>query len=300
MNWTSVLLVIVYGLVFLGAASGLLWWSRRQRGTRLPFSPDMKLVRMPGETLIEQNRKFWEEDALVALWAAGSVPPLVGSGFIIVASRLSGGAQLVVVTLAGVVFLVTFVLGVRWFVGKTRAAADRYLGYFGERIVAECLEPLKRAGWHVFHDVPGESSGAKFNLDHVAVGPQGVFAIETKTRRKGRARPGTEDHRVTFDGRKLIWPWGEDTHGLEQVERNALWLTEALRQDTGDRFHVTPILTLPGWWIDQKPGRDSRLARVTNPKGLPKFLPSGGAVLTPAQISIIAAKLEARCRTVAY
>jgi hypothetical protein len=300
MTWLQTLIFLGYLFAFLAATMALLWWKRRRRGTRLPFPPESRLVRMPGETLMEKNRQFWEEDALTGLSAVAALPLLLGTLPLFATAKLGDNARLAAGFAGLALFVASFALGVRWYVRKVVAANDRSLGYFGERMVAEHLEPLKREGWFVFHDVPAEQNGAKFNLDHVAVGPQGIFAIETKTRRKGKAWPGFEDHRVAFDGRKLIWPWGEDTHGLEQVERNALWLTEALRQDTGDRFHVTPILTLPGWWVDTKPARDSRLARVTNPKGLSKFLPSGPAILTEKQIGIVAAKLEARCRNVAF
>jgi len=64
--------------------------------------------------------------------------------------------------------------------------------------------------------------------------------------------------------------------------------------------HVSPILTLHGWWVEMKPSRDSRMAKVTNPKGLSRFLASGPAVLSQIQIDAIAAKLEARCRDVEY
>jgi hypothetical protein len=127
-----------------------------------------------------------------------------------------------------------------------------------------------------------------------------VYVIETKTRRKGPARPGFEAHKVYFDGQALVWPWGEDNHGLDQAERNAIWLGEALHAELGERVHVLPILALPGWWVELKPARESRLCRVVNPKGLPKLLPGGAAVLDERQVASIAAKLEARCRDVEY
>jgi hypothetical protein len=196
--------------------------------------------------------------------------------------------------------MATFIVSARWFARKARESSNRYLGYFGERIVAENLEPLKQQGWRIFHDVPGQNNGTKFNLDHVAVGSTGVYVIETKTRRKGGARPGFDDHKVYFDGRSLVWPWGEDNHGLEQAERNASWLADTLKDEIGERVHVTPYLTLPGWWVENKPSRDSRLCRVVNSKGLSKFLPTGVATLDQRQIDDIAAKLEARCRDVEY
>ena len=47
----------------------------------------------------------------------------------------------------------------------------------GERITGWWLGRLPD-GWHVFHDVPVGDDGA--NIDHVVIGPPGVFTINTK------------------------------------------------------------------------------------------------------------------------
>ena len=66
-------------------------------------------------------------------------------------------------------------------------AADRRLwpvverrdrGARGEEAVGECLAPLQDAGWCVLHDVV---LGPRGNIDHVALGPAGLFTIETKS-----------------------------------------------------------------------------------------------------------------------
>ena len=171
------------------------------------------------------------------------------------------------------------------------------LGYLGERAVAERLEPLLARGYRVFHDVPAASSAGKdFNLDHVAVGPTGVVVVETKTRRKGRARPGFKEHEVVSDDSQLIWPWGEDKHGLAQAHAEADWLRQWIERKTGLGVEVGAILTLPGWMV-----RERKLGpvRVCNPKGLPAFIEKrGGVTLTAAQIDLIARQLDERCRDV--
>jgi uncharacterized membrane protein (DUF485 family) len=299
MTWTSTIFFLGYVLCFSVGVAGMLWWHKRQRKTRLPFGEDLKLARNPGETQLRLVRKF-EEDAIAYLIWAASVPAVIGLLLFTAATKLPATLIIPGVVAALVAFAASFILAARWYSGRARESFDRYLGYFGERVVAENLEPLKRAGWFVFHDIPAQNNGTPFNLDHVAVGPQGVFAIETKTRRKGNARPGFDDHKVYYDGRALIWPWGEDNHGLEQAERNAVWLAESLKKETGERVHVSPILTLPGWWVELKPSRESRMARVINPKGLPKVLSNGPAVLNERQVEAIAARLDARCRDVVY
>lgn len=57
---------------------------------------------------------------------------------------------------------------------------DRWLqGARGEELVGEILDGLADQGWHVTHDV----SLGRGNIDHVLVGPAGIFAIETKSHR---------------------------------------------------------------------------------------------------------------------
>ncbi len=65
--------------------------------------------------------------------------------------------------------------------------AARELGADAERWTAEELGKLDPRLWKVFHDVPVRWG----NVDHVAVGPGRVYAIETKwTTAKGRFREG--------------------------------------------------------------------------------------------------------------
>jgi hypothetical protein len=50
-------------------------------------------------------------------------------------------------------------------------------GAEGEEAVGGILESLTVDGWHVLHDV----TFGRGNIDHVVVGPGGVFAVETKS-----------------------------------------------------------------------------------------------------------------------
>lgn len=52
-------------------------------------------------------------------------------------------------------------------------------GAEGEEVVGEILEGLLADGWQVIHDV----SFGRGNIDHVVVGPGGLFTVETKSRR---------------------------------------------------------------------------------------------------------------------
>jgi hypothetical protein len=58
----------------------------------------------------------------------------------------------------------------------SQGIAQRRMGGDAEEWTAEELEALDRRVWRVFHDVPVRYG----NVDHVAVGPGRVYAIETK------------------------------------------------------------------------------------------------------------------------
>lgn len=58
--------------------------------------------------------------------------------------------------------------------------ADRWLrGAKGEEAVGAICAELEAAGWHAIHDV----SLGRGNVDHILVGPGGIFTIETKSHR---------------------------------------------------------------------------------------------------------------------
>ena len=296
MNLSAIPYVVGYVVVFFGVLLGLIWWDRRKQRTRKPFPEDLKLLRMPGEYLW---RRVIENDEADLQWGllVMMIPILAGGAILYIVGRFlkSPATGLVV---SAVVFVLSLLLCARWIQVRLRRRANDYLGFFGERYVAEWLEPLKPKGWFVFHDVPCSGATGKFNLDHVAIGPGGIWVVETKTRRKGRARPGFKEHEVFFDGDQVIWPWGEDRTGLRQASDNASWLKEWLKKMTGQDYDVSAVLTFPGYCvIERKLGP----VRVVNPKVLPQVLTGRGKeILGKEAIDLVRRQLEEKCRNVEY
>ncbi|HZF98159.1 MAG TPA: nuclease-related domain-containing protein [Pseudoxanthomonas sp.] len=71
-------------------------------------------------------------------------------------------------------------------------------GLEAEIAVAQNLLPLMAEGCIVFHDFPADG----FNIDHIVVAPNAVFAIETNSRKKGKGR---DSAKVVYDGRSLSY-----------------------------------------------------------------------------------------------
>jgi hypothetical protein len=133
----------------------------------------------------------------------------------------------------------------------------------GERVVGEFLERLREKRYHVFHDL----IGAGFNVDHVLIGPAGVFTVETKT----WSKPVRGDARIGFDGQQITRDGSvPDRDPVVQASAQAGWLATLLRESTGKPFDVRPVIVFPGWFVEQLPSK----ARVwaLNPKALPHFL----------------------------
>jgi len=76
---------------------------------------------------------------------------------------------------------------------KTDERAWR-VGADGEETVGARLEKLAKRGWHVLHAVPVGERGA--DIDHVLIGPGGVWTINTKTHPGGRVWVGRQAVRV--------------------------------------------------------------------------------------------------------
>lgn len=171
-----------------------------------------------------------------------------------------------------------------------RTRGNYRLGYEGERFVGEELSRLMGLGFEIYHDVPFEG----FNIDHVLVGPRGVFIVETKTRRKPVNEDGKKQFRVQFDGKYLQWPWGADSYGIEQAKNNAKTLAGWLSGSTGEPVWVVPILTLPGWLVERKAPTDG--LHVLNPKEIYQVCAAPAEKLAEPQLRRICHQLDQKCR----
>lgn len=259
---------------------------------------DFKLLRGPGETLRRMMLKH-DENMLSRLLFAALIPLFAGSVALCVAAyaqRKFAISNALGWSVIAVVFVAALIPTVRWAMRDLERFRAYRLGYLGERAVGDQLTPLIAQGYAVFHDIPATGAKKPFNLDHVAVGPSGVALIETKTRRKGRARPGFKDHEVTYDGQQLIWPWGEDRHGLDQALSEAEWLRQWILARTGIETPVKPILALPGWFVVSKA---RGVVTVVNHKQVPSAVRgNNGPILSADQIDLIARQLDLICRDV--
>jgi hypothetical protein len=114
-------------------------------------------------------------------------------------------------------------------------------GANGERIVGFALGRLP-GGWHVFHDIPVGDRGS--NIDHVVVGPSGVFTLNTKNL-IGKVWVGPESIRHNGHPTKYL------PSATFEAERASRLLSAAVGRSVGVRGALA--ILADEWTITQKP-----------------------------------------------
>ena len=158
------------------------------------------------------------------------------------------------------VLVVGMVLGLpsSWLIGAELAAIAVFLvvspqvdrdhgrwlrGAEGEEAVGGILESLAADGWHVIHDV----SFGRGNIDHVVVGPGGVFAVETKSH-AGRI-------------------------SLERLDPKMLSQAYAEKKTLEERLgvEVEPLLVFSRAYLIERPSAKRQGVTVMTARGLPHY-----------------------------
>ena len=192
-----------------------MWASRRDRQLRRRF---VEMPRPAGWSLLDRMDELME-----AFNAYLMMTMVIGAVCWAIAS-FAGNAALLLT--AGIAACSVFL----FLSGKSLIRySNCRLGLLGELVVGQILDRVSSDTIRVFHDLEVKDPGKKpWNIDHVVLTHAGVFAIETKARRKPRdtAPDAQQGHRITFDGQQLIFPapMKADRHGLDQAQRNATWL----------------------------------------------------------------------------
>jgi Nuclease-related domain len=219
--------------------------------------------------------------ARAAEWAAWTrrlpwrVAATLGAGAVgaVLGSPLAPRLALVLGTLAAV----AAAWGLRFKPSPDAVAWRR--GAAGERRTAQLLGPLERHGWAVLHDLAVPRSRA--NIDHLLIGPGGVFVIDSKH----------------YRGHLQLDPYGRLWHGryplapaLEAVsfeaDRAALVLTDP-------DVVVVPVVAVHGaqvpWGKVVTQG-----VPVVAARRLPSMLRQLPAVLGPERVAVLADQARVR------
>lgn len=107
------------------------------------------------------------------------------------------------------------------------------LGLVGERTTGRHLNALRRQGWRVLHSVQWPS---KSDIDHLVIGPSGVFTINSKFH-KGKA-VWYGDHAITVNR--------APTRHIAVSEHEARRTSRTLSDHCGFLVPVRPVIAIVG------------------------------------------------------
>jgi len=296
----GVFLILIPGIQYLRAINKML--KKEREFTRSPFSE--KLLRPPGESLRIKIDGIRDEihDLSVTF-----ILSILSPGIICLSvSHLPVVHVIILIVIACCIS--SFFLRRTWkkLTILRNDLINYRLGFDGERCVAAELAPLATKGYHIFHDFvydmrPGGDE-TNFNIDHIAVGPEGVFAIETKAKRKLTKSPVNElqPHEITVEGTSventtLRFPDGSTDNkpiaqAIRQAESLQRWLSKS-----GITLEVRPLVVFPGWLIKSPHWKN---LGVQSAKNIASRLPDlgRGRRLSTQEVQQIAARLEDKCR----
>jgi Nuclease-related domain len=157
-------------------------------------------------------------------------------------------------------------------------------GATGEQRTARLLSPLERQGWVVLHDLA--VPGSRANLDHLVIGPGGVFVVDSKQ----------------YRGRLQLDPSGRLWHGrypLTAVLRAVSFEADRAAQVLPDPgVVVLPVVAVHGaqvpWGKVVTQG-----VPVVSARRLPSMLRTLPAVLGPERVAALAHQARIRFRAAA-
>jgi hypothetical protein len=194
-------------------------------------------LRVAGQSLDHEIEKLLDDHAVAPYMLATMMVTMAGFEWWRYLTDVKPSPYLFsVVAVLTVIFAVYKIL-------KTRKQAKLLvLGRDGERAVAEHLEWLRAHDFVVMHDIPNGDA----NVDHVLIGPQGVYTIETKTRSKpqrGPCRITVEDGVIRANGQAF------DRDPIVQAKAQAGWL-KAFLAESQFQVSVQPVVVVPGWFVE--------------------------------------------------
>jgi hypothetical protein len=155
--------------------------------------------------------------------------------------------------------------------GSLREERDWAVGADGEEEVAWRLRKLG-GEWHVIHSVPVGEKGA--DIDHVVVGPAGVFTLNTKNH---------SNHRVTVT-QGGVYVNGQPTDYLRNSRFEAKRASKLLTAACGS-VEVQPVIVIMA--ADFKMKSEPTDVSVVGRKSIARWLSKRPAQLSPARVEEI-------------
>jgi len=143
----------------------------------------------------------------------------------------------------------------------------------------------------IFHHVSGGSL-ARESIDHVVVGPSGVYAIQVVVRRPGRGE--SDEPGVTIQGNELHFGKSDETVSIAGLSARRKLLSRDLSRIAEQPLRIRSVIALPGWQIREQ-NSDSHLLVNENLLAMIRGWSDPQEYLMNDQVAAISKFLAERC-----
>lgn len=195
----------------------------------------------------------------------------------------AAGAFIVIIILlifgnsGGMAFALLFASGYAfyWLLEKVK---PYFIGLEGVKRTGEELWPLKKDGYHIFNDVPGN----KFNIDFLIIGPSGIYVIVVKNpATTGNEEIYYQDETIFLGSDPLTAP-----NPIWEAKSRVLWVKEYLRAvQSADVNNIKPVVLFPKITIPRDEDCVLKDIWILNPiRFRDCYLPKQDKVLNPQEV----------------
>lgn len=238
-----------------------------------------KPIRSPGQSLNEQIEELMYDKFLTPLMVVIFILAMAIQEWVAVVMHTPRSPFLYLCFAFGAIVYFLYQVRRYWpILNKLKRGRD------GEKVVGQRLEELRKMDYKIFHDLVDPKIG--FNIDHIIVGPAGVFTIETKTISKSK---GKSNHVKRYKDTLKVGGFIPTKNPLEQAKAQASWVKNFLYEFLGEYIPVRSVVVYPGWFVESG-SRDD--VWVLNDKALPSFLKNEPVVLDSMMVSSVSYALK--------
>jgi|WetSurMetagenome_2_1015567.scaffolds.fasta_scaffold98154_3 hypothetical protein len=148
----------------------------------------------------------------------------------------SGKLYPVATTLIILIFLIIFDRQISKSLKELDEIGKRNYRTWGRGAGAELVVKRSLMSLDDDYKIMNDFQTGKWNIDHICVGPTGIFAIETKA---CRGTVSYADNKLKINGVDLKHNY------LGQAKRGSLFLNKLIEKKTGKYYFVVPVLVFP-------------------------------------------------------
>lgn len=241
-------------------------------------------LRNPGESLQEQREQLFDEKlvpyvlAFVLLGTMAAYAWLIHFGLFVMNPVIFS------------VMALLSAIALFWKFRRVRIQVRQInRGIEAEKAVGQFLEQFRSQGYKVIHDITVKTGDKFFNIDHLLIGPKGLFTIETKSWRK----PNRGKCIIVYDGQKvLINGQAPDRDPIAQALGQSAWVRDYLKSCTAlTTIPITPLVVYPGWFIDYLQAGNAKV-KVASEQLIWSCIQSSPFQLAPHDAMLIESRLS--------